>query len=106
MKIRIAIVALALSLCSTAAFAVEQQDMKDMKGMNHEGMNHDGMKSMTPEQMAKKHNDMFMALDADKNGSISRAEFDRYHADMMAKHMKSGQADMPKEGHDHVDTHK
>ena len=26
---------------------------------------------------------MFVAIDADKDGSISRAEFDSFHADMM-----------------------
>ncbi|MEO8161678.1 MAG: hypothetical protein ABI588_09685 [Arenimonas sp.] len=97
MKLPITILALALALASTAASACDEHGMKDME---HGGMH------MTAEQMMKKQNEMFAALDADKNGSISRAEFDRYHAGMMSKHMQHEQAEEAKEGHEQVETHK
>ena len=52
-----------------------------------------GMDKMSPEDHQKKMDEMFAQMDADKDGSVTKAEFSAHHTKMMAKHqemMKSG----------------
>ena len=59
------------------------------------------MDAMSAEARKAKMDEMFAKLDADKDGSISRAEFDRHHEDMMTMMQMQHQ-----KAHDHVEQHK
>jgi len=64
-----------------------------------------GMKAhgkMDPAQRKAMAGTMFATLDADRDGAISRAEFDQHHEAMWAK---MDEAAKPK-AHDHVEQHK
>ena len=94
----ILVVALTLFAASGSAFAGDGHEHGDeAKGMNCAMMDMDGMNA---EAHKAKMDGMFAKVDADKNGSISRAEFDRHHEDMMASMEKRRKA------HDHVEQHK
>ena len=82
---------------SGSALADGHEHGKDAKGMSCGMMDMDGMSA---EDRKAKMDQMFGKLDADKDGSISRAEFDRHHADMMAE------AEKRRKAHDHVEQHK
>ena len=41
----------------------------------------------SPEERMKMRGEMFAMMDADKDGSVSRAEFDQHHEAMWKQHM-------------------
>jgi hypothetical protein len=92
--------ALGLSLFafSAGALAAEEHEHggEGTKGMGCGMMDMHDMHAMTPEARKAKMDEMFAKIDTDKNGSISRAEFDRQHEHMMMEGMEH-KADM----HDH-----
>ncbi len=101
MKTTTSILALALALAAPAAFAHPGDDAtKDKMAMHektemHEKMEmHDkmGMGEMTPEQHQQMVDRQWADMDANKDGSVSRAEFDAHVARMMAmrKQMHEG----------------
>lgn len=95
--------ALALSLCATAAFAGDPQPPPaDMGAMDHSKMQ---MAEMSPAEHKKMMDAKFAEIDTDKNGCLSKEEFDKHHEMMKMKHMEMMKA-KEKEGHDHAETHK
>ena len=44
----------------------------------------------SPEERMKMRGEMFAMMDADKDGSVSRAEFDQHHDAMMKMHAEHG----------------
>ncbi|HEY0664801.1 MAG TPA: hypothetical protein VGD24_01920 [Gallionella sp.] len=66
-----------LSLATTLAFA-EGEKCDPRKGHHGQGFHHDGK--------GCNHGDMLKDMDADKDGSVSKSEFDSYHAQRQAKH--------------------
>lgn len=88
MKISPLAIALALTVCCTPALAREGHEagpgqemhcQMDMSGMS-------AMSGMSPADRQKKMDEMFASMDANKNGSISKAEFTSHHEAMMKKH--------------------
>ena len=79
MKTLLLPVAMLLALASAPVVAGEPGAMP-----MHACPMHDA--SLSAEERAKAMDSMFAMLDADKDGSISRAEFDAHHAMMRAKH--------------------
>jgi hypothetical protein len=51
--------------------------------------------------MHRSADEMFAMMDANKDGSISRAEFDQHREAMMKRHMELGEADEKEEEHEH-----
>ncbi len=87
--------AIGLAMASTVAFAshheVPRADAaKPMPGMamDHGMMGMMGMDKMSPEQHKKMLDEMFAQMDANSDGSVTKAEFSAHHAKMMAKHME------------------
>lgn len=76
MKIQHSLLALTLALASGAAIAGHHEAGK---GEGHDCAPHK-QHAMTAEQHKAKMEVHFAELDADKDGAISRAEFDRAHA--------------------------
>ena len=92
---------LALALCAVSGSALagdEHVHGDEAKGMSCGMMD---MHDMSAEARKSKMDEMFAKLDANKDGAISRTEFDRHHEHMMAATDK----ERPK-AHDHVDQHK
>lgn len=102
MKAALSGLTLALTLCCTAALACEEAPPAGDKGhaMDHGKMH---MAEMSPAEHKKMMDEKFVEIDADKNGCISKEEFDKHHEAMRMKHMEMQKE---KEGHDHVETHK
>ena len=99
MKTQPILLAIALVLaCGTATAGSHEHGMAgdemrcEMKG--HEKMDAAGRKEMMDK--------MFTKVDADHDGAISRAEFDKHHDDMWAR---MDEKNKPK-AHDHVEQHK
>ncbi len=92
--------AIGLALASTFAFASHHEAprpdaAKPMPGMgiDHGMMGMMGMDKMSPEQHKKMMDEMVAQMDANSDGSVTKAEFSAHHAKMMAKHkemMKNG----------------
>lgn len=86
--------AISLAMASTLAFASHHgappaDGAKPMPGMGMGmGMDHGmmGMDKMSPEQHQKKMDEMFAQMDANGDGSVTKAEFTAHHTAMMAKH--------------------
>jgi len=89
MRMHRPILAAALILASAAALATTTPSDPKKDGMNMDmkscQMMHGG--KMTPEEHRKMADQMFKTLDANADGTISRAEFDSHHEDMMKMHM-------------------
>ncbi len=86
MKTYQAAMAMALVLACGAALANSHGPGKG-EGMDCAGMERGGMQAkMSPEQHKAKMEKHWAELDTDKDGSISRAEFDHHHAAMAAGH--------------------
>ena len=86
--------AISLAMASTLALASHHggppaDGAKPMPGMGMGmGMDHGmmGMDKMSPEQHQKKMDEMFAQLDANSDGSVTKAEFTAHHTAMMARH--------------------
>lgn len=88
--------AMTLAMASTIALASHHgappaDGAKPMPGMGMGmgmGMDHGmmGMDKMSPEQHQKKMDEMFAQMDANGDGSVTKAEFTAHHTAMMAKH--------------------
>jgi len=102
MKAALSGLTLALTLCCTAALAGEEAPAAgDMaRGMDHGKMH---MAQMSPAEHKKMMDEKFTEIDADKNGCLSKEEFDKHHEAMQMKHMEMQKE---KAAHDHVETHK
>jgi hypothetical protein len=74
---------LGLLLASPIAFACSPPSMEQE---NHAGMHHTKMHAMSQEERQRMLDEKLAAIDADKNGSISRAEFDEHHRMMHEEH--------------------
>jgi hypothetical protein len=72
-----------LLLACAPAFAGEQHEQHAQKA-KHACPMHDA--TLTDAERAKAMDAMFAKLDADADGSVSRAEFDRHHEEMRSKH--------------------
>ena len=78
--------ALLFALAVPSAFAAETAATgESMKCPMHDT-------SLTDAERAQAMDKMFAKLDADGDGSISRAEFDRHHEDMRRKHAEDAKA--------------
>jgi hypothetical protein len=87
MKIQSLTILLALGL-GGAAFAADPAKPKaapahPMQAMGHGKM---AMAAKTPAERQKMFDDMFVMIDTDKNGTISKAEFNAHHQAMMSMH--------------------
>lgn len=91
--------ALALSAASGGALAGEAHAHGD--GANPMGCAMMDMHDLSSEARKAKMDEMFGQVDTDKNGSISRAEFDRHHEHMMSTIEKKR-----RKPHNHVEEHK
>ena len=92
------VIAFALLAASESAMAGDAHVHGDeAKGMSCGMMD---MGKMSAEARKAKMDEIFAKLDADKDGNISRAEFDRHHEDMMTMM----ETQRPK-AHDHVEEH-
>ena len=99
MKTQPILIAAALALaCGTAAASSHGHGM-DADGMRCEMKGHEKMSAAERKEMMDK---MFAKVDANHDGAISRAEFDKHHEAMWAK---MDEAAKPK-AHDHVEQHK
>jgi Spy/CpxP family protein refolding chaperone len=107
MKAISAVLAVAFALSSNVAVAGDEK-------MEHGDMDHDKMMEacmmhgadMTPEERKKMMDKVFAEIDIDKNGSVSRSEFDKHHETMRSKHEENEEREDKKEGHDHATEHK
>ena len=81
-----------------AAAASHDKGMSGDDGMRCEMKGHEKLDAAERKQMAGK---MFDKLDADHDGSISRAEFDKHHESMWAKHNEEPKS----EAHEHAEQH-
>ncbi len=94
MKIFPITLAIALAMASSLALASHHgpppaDGAKPMPGMGMGmGMDHGmmAMDKMSPEEHQKKMDEMFAQMDANSDGSISKAEFNAHHTAMMARH--------------------
>lgn len=102
MKAALSGLTLALSLCCTAALAGEEAPSAGHGGhaMDHGKMH---MAQMSPAEHKKMMDEKFTEIDTDKNGSVSKEEFDKHHEAMRMKHMEMQKE---KASHDHVEAHK
>ena len=85
--------AIALTMASTLALASQHgtppaDGAKPMPGMgmDHGMMGMMGMEKMSPDQHQKMMDEMFAQMDANSDGSVTKAEFTAHHTAMMAKH--------------------
>jgi len=92
MKIFPITLAVALAMTSSLALASHHgpppaDGAKPMPGMGM-GMGHGmmAMDKMSPEEHQKKMDEMFAQMDANSDGSVSKAEFTAHHTAMMARH--------------------
>jgi hypothetical protein len=95
MKLLPITLAITLAMASTLALASHHgtppaDGAKPMPGMGM-GMDHGmmgmmGMEKMSPEEHQKKMDEMFAKMDANSDGSVTKAEFTAHHTAMMAKH--------------------
>ena len=98
---------LALAVALLLASNVQAGPQDAVKPMDHSKMkmDHADMKMpTTPEARAKMANTMFDKIDANKNGSLSRAEFIEHHRTMSMNHgdmSHHGKDAMKHEGTDH-----
>lgn len=76
-----------MSLATSLAFA-EGEQCDTHKGHHGQGMHHDGK--------GCDHGDMLKEMDADKDGTVSKSEFDSYHAQQQAE--RFAQMDANKDG--------
>ena len=95
MKLLPITLAITLAMASTLALAshhgtppaVGPKPMPGMAmGMDHGMMGMMGMEKMSPEEHQKKMDEMFAQMDANSDGSVTKAEFTAHHTAMMAKH--------------------
>lgn len=86
MKPNTSLLALALALASPAAFADTANGAMKMPMAQSAEQHQMGMRDMTPEQHKMMAEKMWTDMDANKDGSISRAEYDAHLARMMAMH--------------------
>ena len=87
-----------LLACGTATANTHEHGM-DADDMRCEMKGDDKMDAAARKEMMGK---MFAKVDADQDGAISRAEFDKHHEEMWAKQDEKRK---PKP-HDHVEQHK
>ena len=99
MKTQSMLLATALVLaCGTVAASTHEKGM-DADDMRCGMMGHAKMEPGERKQMLDK---MFAKADADHDGAISRAEFDKHHEMMWARQDEERKP----EAHDHVEQHK
>jgi len=101
MSSRITTLVLALALFATSGSAMAGDEHVHGDGANGMSCGMMDMDGMSAEARKARMDEMFAKLDADKDGSISRVEFDRHHEHMMTMMEKK----RPK-AHDHVEQHK
>jgi hypothetical protein len=82
MKLSTLAIALTLCVASTAALACCDEDKAGDSHRMHRKMD---LAAMSPADRQKRMDEMFATIDANKDGSISKAEFTRHHEAMMAK---------------------
>lgn len=96
--------ALALALAVSASSALASDEHKPVAG--HEMHDKMAMPAMSPAEHQKRMDDMFVSIDTNKDGSISKAEFTSHHETMMKKHhdgMKMGHDCKMGMDHEHMD---
>lgn len=86
MKTTTSLLALALAIASPAAFAHQGDSATQMPMAQAPMQPMAGMPDMTPEQHKMMADKMWTDMDANKDGSVSRAEYDAHVARMMAMH--------------------
>lgn len=90
MKLSSITLATALALGSLSAVASHHGTPAagGAKSMSCMGMDHGmmGTDKMSPEQRQMKMDEMFVQMDANSNGSVTKAEFAAHQTAMMAKH--------------------
>lgn len=99
MKTQSILLAAALALAAGTAAANSHGHGMGADGMRCEMKGHEKMNAAERKEMMDK---MFAKADANNDGAISRAEFDKHHEAMWAKMDEAGK---PK-AHDHVEQHK
>ena len=100
--------ALALALAVSASSALASDDNKPVAGHEmHDKMAMPAMPAMSPAEHQRWMNEMFASIDANKDGSISKAEFTNHHEAMMKKHhdgmMKMDHGCKMDMDHEHMD---
>ena len=81
---KISPLALGLALAVSASSALASDELKPVAG--HEMHDKMAMPAMSPAEHQKRMDDMFVSIDTNKDGSISKAEFTSHHEAMMKKH--------------------
>lgn len=76
--------AIALALAVSASSALASDEQKPVAG--HEMHDKMAMPTMSPAEHQKRMDEMFVSIDTNKDGSISKAEFTSHHEAMMKKH--------------------
>ena len=83
MKIQVLVAAAVALACGSALAGPGHEHGKEGHGMSCPMME---AANATPEERTKMRAEMFAQLDANKDGNVSRAEFDQHHDAMMKKH--------------------